>query len=106
MVARQREHLEEKIQGVIEKLQNNIIDDYLETFLSYIYSEPATILDYIDGVIFLDEPSRIREGYDTWLFEFQERFKHNLEQGEVLPQQAHVFLPYDHMLSDLQSFKK
>lgn len=104
--ARQREHLEEKIQGVIEKLQNNIIDDYLETFLSYIYSEPATILDYIDGVIFLDEPSRIREGYDTWLFEFQERFKHNLEQGEVLPQQAHVFLPYDHMLSDLQSFKK
>lgn len=103
---RDRDNIEQKIRSVIEKLENNIVDDYIETFYPYIYSNPATILDYLDGAIFFDEPFRIRDGYDGWLFEFQERFKDNLERGEVLPRQSELFLSYDYFLSDARQFKQ
>ena len=101
-----KDNIIKKTQEAIEKLKNHIIDDYIEMFFSYIYSEPATILDYLDGAVFFDEPHRIEEGYDIWIFEFNERFKHGLEQGEVLPHQLEVFLPYEQFLEIMDNSKK
>ncbi len=101
-----KENIIQKTQAAIEKLKNHIVDDYIEMFFQYMYSESATILDYLDGAVFLDEPYRIEEGYDMWLFEFKEKFKQGLEQGEVLPQQAEVFMPYEQILGILGNLKK
>ncbi|NMA94435.1 MAG: transcription-repair coupling factor [Clostridiales bacterium] len=102
-----RMNIEDRIKQEIEKLENNILDKaQLETFYSYIYSDKATILDYIDGAVIFDEPLRIRERYDTWLLEFSEKFKDNLENGQVLPRQSEIFSEYGHLLGRTEDFNR
>jgi len=97
--------LQEKIKTLIEKLEEGIYDETLENYFSF-FSNGDTIIRYLNksALIVLDEPIRIRERFNGWKFEFEEHFITLLQNGEVLPEQANVFIPYDEFLLEIKGY--
>lgn len=92
--------LEEKIGNVLENLESRNFDDSMLNYISMFYSEHESILDYMDSSarVVLDEPSRIRDRFAGWYYEFKEHFEGLLKEGQVLPEEAEFFITYDDFL--------
>ena len=92
--------LQEKVESVLEKLDEGIYDSSLEGFFSFLYPERSTLFDYLDesALIVLDEPARLRERGTGYGVELQEHFKELLEKGEVLPEQLYNAIDYHDFL--------
>ncbi|MDF2548338.1 MAG: mfd [Anaerosolibacter sp.] len=99
-----REHLEENICKVIEEIENSYVGKGWENYIGYFYEKTFSFVDYLaeDALIFVDEPSRVREKADLVYKEFEETYKDKLEKGEVLPSQGNLLFRYDEILGILQ----
>ena len=102
------EKLKEKIGALIEGIEEGVFYKNLENYFPFFYPDRNTILDYIDSsaVIVLDEPSRIKEGFESWEHGFTEQFKTLLEDREVLPEQSKLFIGYDELLSGIEKYNQ
>lgn len=100
-------HLEEKVQEHIEKLQNGLFFDAAELYISHIYEDLSTIMDYFskNSISVLVEPGRIKEAQKNMAFEVEETFKGLLEKGEILASQANIYLNPFEMMGRLERFK-
>ena len=98
-----REKLREKLDQLIEALEIYDGGRGLESCLPYIYEDPPLLWDYFgrDALVFVEEPSRVREKADAAYGEFGESFKSLLEKGEVLPRQAELLVSYEDLLFQL-----
>lgn len=67
-----------------------------ELYLSSMEYDFVSLMDYFpkDFIIFLDQPHRIKERFDSVSSELQEDFKGLLEKEEVIPSDFEVFFPY------------
>ncbi|MEW9122668.1 MAG: transcription-repair coupling factor, partial [Thermotaleaceae bacterium] len=99
-----KEHLEEKIKFFIERLENQAIPKGIENYIHLIFEQTQLLVDYFqeDMLIFIDEPSRVREKGENKLREFQEIFKELLEKGEVLSEQSQLIADYDEILKAME----
>lgn len=81
-----KERLVAEIQAVLEQLREGKTITGLGRFLSAIYPEPATLMDYIVGnpVVIVDEPSRVTEQAEQLEKEEAEWLSYNIEQGKML----------------------
>ncbi|WP_432667511.1 transcription-repair coupling factor [Wukongibacter baidiensis] len=100
-----KESLKEKIGEAVSKLNNRIYFDGIHNYINYLLNETETFLDYLhdDSLIFIHEPERIREKVQSYLDDFNERFKQFLERGEVLTGQYNILRPYEETLKDLNN---
>jgi len=101
------QNLNEKIGEAISKLNNRIYFDGTHNYINYFFSETETFLDYFrdDSLIFMYEPVRITEKVQSYLDDFNERFKQFLERGEVLPNQYNIIESYEKIIKDLNNRK-
>ena len=99
-----RDRLEEKVRALIEKLEEGIYDEALENYFPFFYPNGGTIIRYLNksALVVLDEPIRIRERFNGWKLEFEEHFISLLQDGEVLPEQANIFISYDELLLEIK----
>ncbi|MFZ5966673.1 MAG: transcription-repair coupling factor [Bacillota bacterium] len=97
------EKLQQKIEALIERLENHGIVQEVDNYLHYFYQEPSSLLDYCseDAIIFVHEPTRVKEQAHTALKEFEENFKGVLDKGEVLPVQGKLLASYEKVLHEL-----
>nr|WP_168198205.1 transcription-repair coupling factor [Crassaminicella thermophila] len=98
------DRLKEKINHLIEALEIQNYPQGFENYLNYYYPDNQFLIDYFEenALIFIDEPSRIKERADTAYKELQESFKGLLEKGQVLPEQAFLMAPYEDFLFELK----
>jgi len=99
--------VKERISEDIEKLRQSIYFEGTEKYSPYFPDKNYSIIDYMKNcIIFIDEPSRIRQRCETIGLEFQEYFNQLLEDGEVLPGQFNTLYTYDDLLLRMQNNKK
>ena len=103
-----RERLKERVSGLLEDMEQGIHNRNLENYFPFFYPENNTFFDYLspETLVVLDEPSRIGEGFTGWEEEFIEHFSNLLEDGEVLPGQGELFIPYHRILSETEKFHR
>ncbi len=101
----QKNNLKDRIGETISKLTNRIYFDGIDNYVHYFSDKTETFLDYFDNdnLIFMYEPTRIKERVESYLDDFNERFKAFFERGEILPNQYNILEPYETILRDLNS---
>ena len=84
------------LESKLELMQQGQSDNW-EIFLPCMKDDFVSFIDYFpaDALLFLDQPQRVKERYDTFLLEGKEDFKGLLENGEVLPNQFGIFFSYE-----------
>lgn len=100
------EVLEEKLREDIDKLKQGVYFNGLERYINYFGDGLYSIFDYFkECIVIVDEPSRIRQRFENIELEFEEHFKHLLEENEVLPDQFNAIFGYDEVLLRLKKHK-
>lgn len=94
-----RERLATKIGEDIDRLKEGIRFPGIERYLSVIYPQSTTILDYLGGnpILIIDEPARVIETVEQMEKEEAEVISANLEQGKMLSSLP-LSLTYDQIL--------
>ncbi len=81
----------------------------LESYIRYFSEEePVSFFDYfkdLDTIVFIDEPSRVRQRAKAVEKEFVEAMKMRLEQGYILSKQAQILYPAKEALGKLRGYK-
>lgn len=95
---------QEKAAAHLEKLQETAYSEVHELYAGFFYPEAQTLLDYLsaNAVLFLQEPSRLRETGKTFAQRIHEEFSTLLEQGSLLPEQLSLYLDYQDWLEQLR----
>lgn len=79
------EHLTRVMQHDAERVREQIRFPALDRWLSYIYPDASSILDYaadLNALVIVDEPARFRHRSDAGQAEFHERIRMMLEKGQ------------------------
>ena len=72
--------------GDLKALDAGTMPAAMDKYLALRYEKPATILEYFDApIVFLNEPSAVREAARGVEFRFGEEFKGLLEEGVLAP---------------------
>lgn len=102
----------DRIKGVVaqavEKLREQKNFSGVDKYIQYFYEDFATLLDYMpsDTVVFVDEPSRVREHSDFVLNEFTESIENRIDAGYMLPSQLKMVYTYQDILSVIDKNRK
>ena len=74
--------IQDRMNYVLECIEDGINDQYLEGFVSYFYEKPGLIFDYFikPSVVMVDDPARIGEVLDFYEKEQAEIIKQTLEK--------------------------
>ncbi len=93
------EAFKEKFSEDIEKMRQSSYFEGIERYSPFFYDRHYSIADYLkDFIVVMDEPNRVRQRYENVRLEFEENFKHLLEEGEILPEQLNTLFTYDDIL--------
>ncbi len=88
--------VETNIRNDMDRIKNEHHFPGMDRFIPYIIEQPDTIIDYIpDGIVFADEPSRIRQRIENALLESGEACKGMLEKGRILPKCFELNFDYE-----------
>ena len=90
---------------ILEQLDYGLPISSPDSFVRYFYRRTAIFTDYLsekDTLVFLDEPTRLRERGEGILTEFEESMKMRLEQGYILPGQTDLVIPADRVLGSFE----
>ena len=81
----------------------------LESYIRYFSDEePVSFFDYfkeLDTMVFIDEPTRVKEKAKAVETEFVEAMKMRLEQGYILPKQAQILYTAKETLAKLNGYR-
>ncbi|MGE4282586.1 MAG: transcription-repair coupling factor [Clostridia bacterium] len=88
-----------------EKVQQQIYFPSIDKYLPFIYKDQPTILQYLseDSIIFVDEPTRIKQKAETATFEYGETVKSMMEKGLLLEQTCELRLDYPELIYQLNN---
>lgn len=101
------QHLTEKVEAHIEKLSSGLFFEAAELYISKLYPNLCTLMDYFENrcLSVLVEPGRIKEAQKSAVFEIEETYKRLLESGEILPSQAGIYYSPFEVLDSIKSHK-
>lgn len=100
--------IQEKIELLLEELEEGGRTVGLESYLSFFYDKTVAFYEYFpkeSTLICLDEPVRLRERAQAVELEFRESMTHRLEKGYLLPGQSDVLYSVRQAFAGLQSRK-
>ncbi len=102
----------DRIKGIVaeavERLREQQSFSGVDKYIQYFYDECATLIDYMpsDSIVFIDEPSRVREHSDFVLNEFTQSIENRIDTGYMLPSQLKMVYTYQDILSRLDKRQK
>lgn len=83
--------LDQVVKDLLTKIEEYGTFHGIESYMNYYFDNLCSILDYMDNPrIFLDEPARMEERFESIKFEFEESVKSRLEKGYMLPKQLQI----------------
>ena len=91
--------LERRKNQLIESIKQKTNYRLLENYISYIYKDPATIVDYLpdDANIFIDDSDRLKDTLELRYNETGEDFASLIKNGNAVPEDMDSFPgPYDY----------
>jgi len=98
-----------RLAGIIREVTEGIDQGYkltgLDSYLLYFCEDTVSFLDYFNeetSMIFLDEPTRLKERAEAVEQEFRESMMHRLEKGYLLPEQTALLYPSKEILARAQ----
>ncbi len=102
------DRIKEIVSEAIERLTEQQSFSGVDKYIQYFYEECATLLDYLpkDCLVFIDEPSRVREHSDFVLNEFTQSIENKIDAGYMLPSQLKMVYTYQDILSRLDKRQK
>ncbi|MGI5947238.1 MAG: transcription-repair coupling factor [Lachnospiraceae bacterium] len=103
-----------RIRAVIREFAEELKEGWkvsgLDAYVRYFCKDTVSFFDYFkegisegNGIIFLDEPLRLREKGETVETEFRESMIQRLEKGYLLPGQTEVLYPAKEILARIQT---
>ena len=99
-----------RIRGIIEELTESLKEGFrlqgLDAYIKYFCPKTVSFLDYFleeQGLIYLDEPLRLKEKGETIETEFRESMVQRLEKGYLLPGQTELLYPVKEILARSQT---
>ncbi|WHH57606.1 transcription-repair coupling factor [Petroclostridium sp. X23] len=103
-ISSQKELIEPAVQHLkrdIEQVQQQRYFPSIDKYLPFVYEDKSTVLQYFNSndLIFIDEPSRVRQKADTSAFEYNETAKTMMEKGLLLEQTYDLRLDYSELIS-------
>ena len=108
---REEKRLEEagRLREAVEDIREEIAEGTrilgLDNCIRYFYPETVSFLDYMEAgktMIFLDEPTRLKERSEAVEAEFRESMANRLEKGYLLPGQTDVLYSTKQVFAKLQ----
>lgn len=101
--------LEKRKNQLIESIKSKTNYRLLENYISYIYEDTATIVDYLpeDGLIFIDDSDRLKETLNLRETEINDDFTSLIANGNAVPEDINSFSgtdQYDNMLGTNETF--
>ncbi len=96
--------LREKVNHDLERIEEGITFPGLRQYISYFY-QPATLLDYFQGTIVVDNWKSTKQRAIKFLTDFQKQFNNLLNKGKVLSDYQNYYQDFNQVLYDNQ-FKK
>ena len=100
-----------RISTQIKELEEQIVEFKslvnLESYVKYFYKNTTTFLEFFmpqDTLLFLDEPSRIKEHATAVELEFRESMIHRAEKGYILPGQMNILNSLETTLALLEKY--
>ncbi len=97
--------LREAVEDIREEIAEGIRILGLDNCIRYFYPETVSFLDYMEAgktMIFLDEPTRLKERSEAVEAEFRESMANRLEKGYLLPGQTDVLYSTKQVFAKLQ----
>ncbi|PKM95264.1 MAG: transcription-repair coupling factor [Firmicutes bacterium HGW-Firmicutes-1] len=92
---------------VLAKVENLGNFNGIEGYMNYYYEELCSIIDYfIDPMVFVDEPVRIKERWDSIKHELEESIKGRFEKGYLLKRQLEVVHDLNAVVTKLETHKR
>ena len=103
-----------RIRAVIREFAEELKEGWkvsgLDAYVRYFCKDTVSFFDYFkagisdgSGIVFLDEPLRLREKGETVETEFRESMIQRLEKGYLLPGQTEVLYPAKEILARIQT---
>ena len=103
-----------RIRAVIREFAEELKEGWkvsgLDAYVRYFCKDTVSFFDYFKewisdgrGIVFLDEPLRLREKGETVETEFRESMIQRLEKGYLLPSQTEVLYPAKEILARIQT---
>jgi len=85
--------LREKVGSDIERIRAEHYFPGIDRYIPYLEENPACVIDYIDDdvVVFVDEPSRLKQRVENVILEHYEACKSLMEKARVLPRSQEIF---------------
>lgn len=95
------ERLQTKVDFLVERLEQGILDENVYPFLSLVNTPLVPFFSYLseDHFVILDEPLRLKEQLEFQTNERSLEFTHQLEHGEGFVHPETQFIDYDDILS-------
>jgi transcription-repair coupling factor (superfamily II helicase) len=102
------DRIKEIVAEVVEKLTQYKSFSGVDKYINYFYKDCATLMDYMpkDSLVFIDEPSRVREHSDFVLNEFTQSIENRIDTGYMLPNQLRLVYTYKDILSRLDGTQR
>ena len=102
------DRLKEVVSEAVEKLGEQRSFSGVDKYIQYFYDNCVTLLDYMpsDTVVYIDEPSRVREHSEFVLNEFTQSIENRIDAGYMLPGQLKMVFNYHDILSVLDRHRK
>lgn len=99
------DRLKFRIKENIERLKNLRYFDGIDSYMTYIYNNSCSFIDYFkDPIIILDESGRISKRIQNAYDEFQEAYKSMLEKGDVITRQAEYMFPPSEIIENIKNY--
>ncbi len=94
LIRRQYKGVPERMEALLDSVENMVNTQQLEYYLDYFYEEPAMLWDYLgeDGRVIVDDPNRCWEDLEAAAEEFRVDFEVYLEQGRMTAKDYERFL--------------
>ena len=100
------QRIKNSVNVLVEKIENQKTFNGIEGYIEYFYEETASFLDYFpkDTLIYIDEPARINDKWESTKKEFNESIINRFEKGYLLKGQTEILRTIDDLLYKLEDY--
>ena len=98
--AKQLAQYEKAIASDIITLENDIMPQSMDKYISFCYGERATVFDYMENpIIFIDDYSAVKEAYSSHIWQLNQDIEALFEQEVLAKGMEEFYAPYSFLLN-------
>lgn len=100
------DRIKNNVDVLIDKIENQKTFNGIEGYIEYFYDKTVSFLDYFskDTIVYIDEPTRINEKWESTKKEFNESIINRFEKGYLLKGQTEILRTIDDLLYKIEDY--